>query len=406
MIASTKFYSLAETSEYVRKHFDRVHRISYTITRSKDVILERTGMKATGTSEEAKNDKDHPEFSKPELDKQKAMGDSSSQARQRKESQKQGQDSNQKQETEKSATENQEEHDSKITATAQSRDPDKPIRIGYLSRLFGPKRVFGVNGPHGPVPDDLVWAITRRGRYAMNLIDADTRAIEKGPKTDQSDNMSKASNIEDILAMNATLDPCTVSFFITHLAYALHDELPETSFDYLSLDLLALEVIREIADKQRARRSDRFVDKLAEDLGRLALDGPSQEIIGAFVGDPNVADREQGIDKAKDDSGPPEPSADLNLPKLAAEEILRWTSTDPRPCCVASKRLCELGAVICMDHCCSSGWAAQRKTQQIPVVQKKDEEKPHEPKSKKANGKGESKEKVNTNVSGGRSSSK
>ncbi|TLD08147.1 hypothetical protein PspLS_11967 [Pyricularia sp. CBS 133598] len=364
-VGSGHFSSLAETSQYVHKNFETVYGVSYTVTRTKDAMIERTEMKAAGKSEESKGGKDHEDSSGRKRGQKKAAGNSSSQASKRKDSQKQGQESGQKQETDQSATKNQAERDPKASSTAPDQDPEKSTRIGYLSRLFGPKHVFGANGPHGPVPDELVWAITRRGRYAMNLIDADTQVMEKGQETGQSESINKASNLKDILAMQATLDPCTVSFLITHLAYGLQDELPETSFDYLALDMAALEVIRAIADRQRPQGSTRFVDELAECLGRLALDGPSQQFISAFVGKQKAESRKQVVDVAEYDFEPPKPSANVDLRKLAAEEISQWASKEPRPCCIASKRLCQLGAVICMDNCCSSGWAALRKTEKV-----------------------------------------
>lgn len=240
----------------------------------------------------------------------------------------------------------------------------------------------------------------------MNLVDRDTQAIVKGQETDQSGGVSQARNIKDILAMDAALDPCTVSFLITHLAYGLHDELPETSFDYLALDMSALEVIRKIADRQPSQHNVQLVDELAECLGRLALNGPSREVISAFLGK-KAENPKQCIDGTEDGSRPLESGTDMNLPKLAAEEILRWTKNEPRPCCIASKRLGELGTVICMDHCCSSGWAAQIKTPNVTVVQKHDEEIPQASKiEEQPNGKEEGNEEICAKVSGGQPSSK
>ncbi|KAH8842785.1 hypothetical protein MCOR23_003717 [Pyricularia oryzae] len=379
---------------------------AFLITRTKPAIFERAGTKATEETEDANDGNVPPESSERKSGQQKATGDGPSHVSKSKDDQKQGQESGQKEETDQTATNNQHDRDPQATPTAQYQDSEKPTRIGYLSRLFGPKCIFGVNGPHGPVPDELVWAISRRGRYAMNLVDRDTQAIVKGQETDQSGGVSQARNIKDILAMDAALDPCTVSFLITHLAYGLHDELPETSFDYLALDVSALEVIRKIADRQPSQHNVQLVDELAECLGRLALNGPSREVISAFLGK-KAESPKQCIDGTEDGSGPLESGTDMNLPKLAAEEILRWTKNEPRPCCIASKRLGELGTVICMDHCCSSGWAAQIKTPNVTVVQKHDEEIPQASKIEEhPNGKEEGNEEICAKVSGGQPSSK
>lgn len=403
---SGTFSSLAKTCKYVRENFKNVYYLSYQVTRTKPAIFERTGAKATEETEDANDGNVPPESSERKPGQQKATGDGPSHVSKSKDHQKQGQESGQKEETDQTATNNQHDRDPQATPTAQYQDSEKPTRIGYLSRLFGPKCIFGVSGPHGPVPDELVWAITRRGRYAMNLVDRDTQAIVKGQETDQSGGVSQARNIKDILAMDAALDPCTVSFLITHLAYGLHDELPETSFDYLALDMSALEVIRKIADRQPSQHNVQLVDELAECLGRLALNGPSREVISAFLGK-KAESPKQCIDGTEDGSRPLESGTDMNLPKLAAEEILRWTKNEPRPCCIASKRLGELGTVICMDHCCSSGWAAQIKTPNVTVVQKHDEEIPQASKIEEhPNGKEEGNEEISAKVSGGQPSSK
>ncbi|TLS25547.1 hypothetical protein PpBr36_06895 [Pyricularia pennisetigena] len=397
-IRSAKVSSLVKTCKYVHEEFETVYTVSFAVTKAKNAIFEREGVRVTGKNEEAKNDKDHQDFLERKSSQQKVATERSSQSsKSEKNSEKRGTQSGQGQESVQIVTKNQAEHGPKATAMAQSHDPKKLTQIGYLSRLFTPDSVFGTSGPHGLVPDELVWAITRRGRYAMNLIDVDNGATETGQETDRSEGVSKASNFKEVVAMDVPLDPCTVSFLCTHLAYGLHDELPETSFDYFAVDLAALEVVRAIANRQKVQHRTRSVGKLAEALGleRLAREGPSLEVLSAFLGKRNVENRKQGVDEAEGDSGPPEPSTDLDLRKLAAEEILKWASKEPRPCCIASTRLCELGTVICMEHCCSSGCAAKMNRPKAPVVQKQGEERSRtSEKEKHSNGKGKGKEKV------------